>query len=335
MNGDTNRTRILKNNILSNSRTGGSGNHYAIFINSINQLTQDFNIYSAPKTGYYNSAYTTLADWQTAVGQDANSKSFTPNFTSANDLHLNLSSVNQDYRGTPIAEISTDIDNDTRHSQYPYIGADEKTGNLTLPVTLSSFTALTVSSGSVMLSWTTQSETNMMGYHVYRSENNQLSESLRISDFFIPARNQSTETHYQFTDENIQEEHTYYYWLSSYDLDGSNNYYGPVMVNTHHEDPTPPVVVSETCLHSAFPNPANPSTMISFDLTEDSWVDITLYNIKGQAVRKLTSNLYQKGKHQIIWNGNDDQGKACSTGIYFCQMKSQNYQAIRKIMILK
>jgi hypothetical protein len=205
----------------------------------------------------------------------------------------------------------------------------------TLPVTLSSFTALNVSSGSVMLKWTTQSETNLIGYHVFRSENNQLVQANRISDRYIQACNQSTETHYQFKDEHLLDSQSFYYWLASYELDGTINYHGPVMVNSFQEEIIPPVLVSETCLHPAYPNPANPSSMISFDLSEESHVNISIYNIKGQFITKLTDQIYPKGKFNLIWNAKDQHGKKCTTGVYLYKMNSKNYQSIKKLMIIK
>lgn len=205
----------------------------------------------------------------------------------------------------------------------------------TLPVTLSSFNGVFNNSGSILLKWTTQSESNMLGYHVYRSDNINLANAERISDCLIQAQNQPTETHYQYSDQQFSNDKTYYYWLSSCELDGTIEYHGPVVIKTIQEEITPPVFISETCLHPAYPNPANPSTMISFDLSEDSHVEITIYNIKGQFITKLTDQTYPKGKYQLIWEGKDQQGKNCTTGVYLYKMNCKNYQSIKKLMIIK
>jgi hypothetical protein len=72
----------------------------------------------------FASTYATLADWQAATGQDANSVSVDPLFVSATDLHLQNASPLRG-RGTPLAGIDTDIDNLPRSSTAPDIGADE------------------------------------------------------------------------------------------------------------------------------------------------------------------------------------------------------------------
>jgi hypothetical protein len=66
----------------------------------------------------------TLADWQTASGQDANSKSVDPLFVSTTDLHLQSGSTLRGM-GNPVAGVTTDIDGNTRNPATPDIGADE------------------------------------------------------------------------------------------------------------------------------------------------------------------------------------------------------------------
>lgn len=77
-------------------------------------------------------------------------------------------------------------------------------------------------------------------------------------------------------------------------------------------------------LYSAYPNPFNPKTNISFSLQKDAEVDITIYNILGQKIKQLTHKYYQSGKHNIVWEGKDNSGKSVSSGTYFYQMKIDN-----------
>ncbi|MBI2428242.1 MAG: T9SS type A sorting domain-containing protein [Ignavibacteriales bacterium] len=135
----------LMNNIVSvdmNSNTA-SLNHYAIVVPSSSYTWGtggiDFNNYhinasnTQMKLGGVGTLlpYTAVADlagWKSVFtpNRDANSKSFQPDYTSASDLHLNVSSQNLNYKGTPIAGVTTDFDGETRHNVAPYIGADEK-----------------------------------------------------------------------------------------------------------------------------------------------------------------------------------------------------------------
>jgi len=124
----------LKNNIFQNSMnntsTAGSKN-YAIYSTapSTSFTSIDNNDYYVSGTqgvlGYLGTDQATLAAWQTATGQDANSVNVDPVFTSTSDLHTFASSVNN--IGTPIAGITDDIDSETRDAVNPDMGADEFT----------------------------------------------------------------------------------------------------------------------------------------------------------------------------------------------------------------
>ncbi len=85
-----------------------------------------------------------------------------------------------------------------------------------------------------------------------------------------------------------------------------------------------------------YPNPFNPTTTISFDLPKSANVDLSIYNIKGQKVKTLTSEKYPKGKHSLIWNGTNDKNQNVGSGVYFYKLKvgGENI-AVSKCLLLK
>lgn len=92
--------------------------------------TINYNDYSvsgaAGVLGFLTADLVTLADIQTATAQDANSINVAPVFVSATDLHLvPASNCNLHRRGTPLAGVTVDFDNDTRSTTKPDMGADE------------------------------------------------------------------------------------------------------------------------------------------------------------------------------------------------------------------
>ncbi len=127
----------VKDNIFSNRETTSS--RYSIFSNSAATVFAGGGLnyndyYSLQSVGFLGSVQTSLANWQTASGQDASSVAINPSFFSVSDLHLFFNSP-LDGIGTPIAGITTDIDGDTRNASTPDIGADEFTPpNCTNPV---------------------------------------------------------------------------------------------------------------------------------------------------------------------------------------------------------
>jgi hypothetical protein len=128
----------IRDNIFANTmnNTNGSGTgskQYAVYsAAAIGAFTtMDFNDYYVAATqgvlGFIGSDRTTLAAMQTGFGQNVNSLTILPSFTSVTDLHLLTgSNVQLDNFGTPISGITLDIDGDTR-SATPDMGADEFT----------------------------------------------------------------------------------------------------------------------------------------------------------------------------------------------------------------
>lgn len=112
----------LLNNIFAN--TGGG---YAIYVDGNSGIAaSNFNdFYTTGATlGYWNSNTSTdIATWRAISGRDFNSVDANPLFYSDTDLHV--LQVALDSAGTPVAEITIDIDGEARNSSKPDIGADE------------------------------------------------------------------------------------------------------------------------------------------------------------------------------------------------------------------
>lgn len=117
----------LRNNIISNRQTVGT--RYAIYSNTANTVFSIINYndyFSTGSVGFLTSGRVSLANWQSASGQDANSVSVDPFFTNTTNLHL-LGNSPLNALATPIAGITSDIDGDVRNATTPDIGADEFT----------------------------------------------------------------------------------------------------------------------------------------------------------------------------------------------------------------
>ena len=88
-------------------------------------------------------------------------------------------------------------------------------------------------------------------------------------------------------------------------------------------------------INNIYPNPFNPSTTISFSLPIRSQVELSVYNILGNKIATLENEIFERGLHHIIWNGKDNNGVNVGSGVYFCKMKSENFQQVKKLTILK
>lgn len=199
----------------------------------------------------------------------------------------------------------------------------------TLPVVLSNFTAEIVNATPV-INWTTQSETENMGWNIYRSENEngwQNNEILLINNDLIAGMGTTSQPiDYQFQDEYpIELNTTYFYWLQSISYSGELELYGPVALYDP-QNGTPQIPVS-SCLYANHPNPFNPQTSIEFDIAEGEAGTLQIFNMIGQMVWEKS---YVAGKHNFIWNAENT-----ASGLYFYKLKTNRYNSTKKMLLLK
>jgi len=90
-----------------------------------------------------------------------------------------------------------------------------------------------------------------------------------------------------------------------------------------------------TALHQNFPNPFNPETTLYYTLSEQTLVEIAIFDLKGRVVRKLLSEIHEPGEHSLVWDGRNDQDRELPSGIYFSHMRTESFQATRKMLLLK
>lgn len=206
----------------------------------------------------------------------------------------------------------------------------------TLPVELSSFTAVLTAQNYVNLTWTTQSETDLSGYYIYRSKTAVLSDAELISAL-IPATNTSSQQVYVYQDTEVEGNATYNYWLQATELNSTGSFHGPVsvMIGEGGEIVPPPAVDSQTCIDKVYPNPFNPQTQIGYNLKTSASVTLMVYNHKGQLIRTLVNANKVSGYHRINWDGKDSHGIACSSGVYYVKMLAGSISSTRKMVLLK
>jgi hypothetical protein len=224
----------------------------------------------------------------------------------------------------PVAGNFLDI---TTDYTIDFLGVPEQVN----PVELSSFTATLTGQFYVELKWTSQTETQLMGYRVYRNTTPDQSSSMLIDSPMIPATNTSTSHTYTVVDQDVISGTTYYYWLEAVDFNAST-YHGPVSVTVNGN--VPPVLPEQTTMKNAYPNPfrAGSSTNIEVSLKAGEAGTVTIYNVLGQVVRTISVT---EGNHMINWNGRDSRGNACGSGIYFYKLSTPSINMTKKMVIVK
>lgn len=208
----------------------------------------------------------------------------------------------------------------------------------TLPVELSSFTAVLTADLFVQIAWVAESETNHSGYNIFRSESVDLSEAIKVNSSLIEEGSElGSQIRYSFIDNEAYINMQYYYWLESVELDGVVSYYGPltVTIGDPELDPEAPAIPKVTTLHNAFPNPFNPSTTIGYYMAEGGEVDIQIYNLRGQLMKSYTAHHTDQGTYYMTWDGRDSNGHSVGSGIYLYRMSSGNYVSTKKMVLSK
>jgi len=102
------------------------------------------------------------------------------------------------------------------------------------------------------------------------------------------------------------------------------------------ETPTPqPSLPRSFAVRQNYPNPVNAGTVIEYSLSATSRVEITIFNVLGQRVRKLVDVVRPAGTYQASWDGTNASGESVATGIYYYRFKAGDINETRKMVLLK
>jgi hypothetical protein len=88
-------------------------------------------------------------------------------------------------------------------------------------------------------------------------------------------------------------------------------------------------------LSQNIPNPFNPETAIGYALPKSAYVRLEVLNVLGQVVRTLVDGHQRTGTHEAMWDGLNDSGQALASGIYFYRIGADNFQATKRMLLLK
>lgn len=201
------------------------------------------------------------------------------------------------------------------------------TGDITLPVQLSSFQASPVPEG-ILLEWSTESETNNRGFHLSRSREEE--GQFDFVAFVDGAGHSASPRSYRFVDQQVRSEVTYWYLLESEDLQGQRAAYGPIEATAGE-----PLLPKVFALSQNYPNPFNPTTHIKYQLPKDVSVALKIYNVMGQHVVSLVDDVHKAGYYEVKWAGRDTNGRELASGVYFYRLEAGDFVKTNKMILLR
>ena len=83
-------------------------------------------------------------------------------------------------------------------------------------------------------------------------------------------------------------------------------------------------------LSQNYPNPFNPSTKISYSISKEGFVRISLYNILGKEILNMVNEQKQAGTYEYVLNSMN-----LNTGVYYYKMEINGFSSTRKLLLLK
>ena len=86
---------------------------------------------------------------------------------------------------------------------------------------------------------------------------------------------------------------------------------------------------------SNHPNPFNPSTTISFDLPRGMTVSLDVLALDGRRVAELVRDALPAGRHEVTWQGRNDQGGVVASGVYFARLVCDGEVQTTKMTLTK
>ena len=95
------------------------------------------------------------------------------------------------------------------------------------------------------------------------------------------------------------------------------------------------MVPTEFVLENAYPNPFNPTTNIRYGLSENTNVNIMIYDMTGRLVSKYDIGEKSPGWYNFQWNGTDHYDQKVGTGMYFLTIVAENIVKHQKVTFLK
>jgi len=188
-----------------------------------------------------------------------------------------------------------------------------------LPVELSSFISA-VNGNDVTLNWSTVSESNNSGFDIERSVSG--STDWTKVGYSVGFGSSNTSHNYSFTNRNLSSG-KYNYRLKQIDYNGNFEYHNLINEITIG-------VPVEFNLSQNYPNPFNPSTKIDFDIPNEGFVTLKIFNTSGIEVASLVNEIVTSGYHSINFNAVN-----LASGIYYYRLQTKDFTKVMKMALVK
>jgi len=183
----------------------------------------------------------------------------------------------------------------------------------------------------VRITW--NSSTGASHYRVYRNTSSSASGATALG---------SWQTSIFYDDISATPGRTYYYWIKAAESSTGSNASDFSSYDTGYIKSPSSLLIPEEIekiekftLNDNYPNPFNSSTEIRFYVPISSRINLSIYNLTGNLIKKILDFNLPKGVHQITWDGTDNNGNYISSGLYIYRLSTANISLQKKLLFIK
>jgi hypothetical protein len=138
-----------------------------------------------------------------------------------------------------------------------------------------------------------------------------------------------------YEDYNIEAGVEYSYKLAAYDYNGNfSGYSEPVLISMLSAEDNGLVPI-EYALNQNYPNPFNPTTKINYELPNNTFVIIDIYDVMGHRIKSLINSNQEAGYKSVQWDATNNLGKQVPAGMYIYTIQAGDFRQTRKMVLLK
>lgn len=118
-----------------------------------------------------------------------------------------------------------------------------------------------------------------------------------------------------------------YLWIGTFD--------GLVRYDMKNSSIESTAIPEEFLLSQNYPNPFNPVTSIDYQIPEDAYVELSIFDMMGKKIVTLVNEQQSAGTHHVNWDANNNKGRNLPSGLYVYRIVAGDHIASNKMLLLK
>ena len=184
---------------------------------------------------------------------------------------------------------------------------------------------ISLADNSLELSWSAVSDEDFQ-YYVIDKSADPLFETDQYGSFHT--------TELSLIDPDYYAGNIVYYRLAAIDYAG-NRGNNTVTISTSALSLEMENVPNTFSLQQNYPNPFNPSTTLQYELPNDEFVNIIIYDMLGNVINNLVHDNQNSGYKSVQWDATNNQGQQVSAGVYLYSIEAGDFRQTKKMILLK